>query len=162
MLITISACDEEMPLLNLGNNLFIINDHNNCTRIVYNFKVPNNNILSQADYNYLISPQIMEYGYDSTFLIVSQKPLNTIFADKKVEKYDDYDSLFVRSNLKYYWIVNKIIGNGCNFDLKKSQFWLWGPLNEEELKSMKMKLSVSNTIQMKSTNEFHSHYSKYY
>ncbi len=56
--------------------------------------------------NIVITETILDYAFDSTFIIVSQRPWDTI-PNIKTMNYSESNKAFEKSTFRQYWIVNK-------------------------------------------------------
>ena len=56
--------------------------------------------------NIVITETILDYAFDSTFIIVSQRPWDSI-PNIKTMNYSESNKAFEKSTFRQYWIVNK-------------------------------------------------------
>ena len=78
---------------------------------------------------------IIEINFDSTFIIAEQKPFYEI--TKGIDYIDVEEEVFRKSNLKYYWIINK--KNQENY----------GPFSYDNFLKKRDELGVSNSLKLR-------------
>jgi hypothetical protein len=54
----------------------------------------------------VIGQTVLEYKFDSTFILVSQRPDNSILGSDTMT-YSEYNNAFEKSTFKQYWIIDK-------------------------------------------------------
>jgi hypothetical protein len=104
----------------------------------------------------IIERNILEYGVDSTFIVVSQRPWN-IPNVKGLEEmnYDKRRETFENSKFKQYWIINKNKKAEYSLDTLKMRAKysnVYGPFEKKEYILKCEELGVSKEIQLKKTD----------
>ncbi len=92
MILTLS-CTQKYPF-KLGNG--------------YNIDYDGNSFFCLLDKNntVIVQPHITTFNFDSTFIIVEQKPVDLIYNNPKMNL-EECDKLFEKSSYKQYWIIDK-------------------------------------------------------
>lgn len=54
----------------------------------------------------VIQQHVLEYKYDSVFVIVAQRPFNSI-SERGTITYSEFNKAFKKSTFKQYWIIDK-------------------------------------------------------
>jgi hypothetical protein len=84
-----------------------------------------------------VSPHVLAFAFDSTFIIALQKPRDIILADEYLNPnltLDETEKIFKESQLRHFWIINK---------KAKDKY---GPLSEEEFKIRGKVLNVPEEL----------------
>lgn len=85
----------------------------------YGYIITNDGIYSYQIINYkkdvMIEMNILEYAFDSTFIIASQRPWDSIPNIKEMT-YNEANEAFENSKFRQYWILNKKEKNVCYYD----------------------------------------------
>ena len=94
----------------------------------------------------IIDTYIVGYNFDSTFIIVEQKPIDIIL--KGIENNpemtsDEANKIFEESPIRQYWILNK--KEKCIFDVKTTTHSnVYGPFDKKAFLNKKKELGISN------------------
>ncbi len=99
--------------------------------------------LGVTNYNkdVLIKGQILEYYFDSTFIIVIQKPRDSFISIKHLP-YNEYTKEFEKNKLQLYWIVEK--RKKLVFDTLTHKYSnIVGPFKDNDYQSKLKELKVS-------------------
>ena len=83
-----------------------------------------------------VRPHVLDYDFDSTFIIALQKPREVIEADTYVPgiNIDKREKIFKESPIRHYWIIDK-----------KAKV-KYGPLSEEEFRIKREELNVPEDL----------------
>ena len=64
--------------------------------------------INHPDYGIVVPSTVLEYAFNSTFIIASQRPWNDSIIPRMYGlNYDDLHRAFKKSEYKQYWIINK-------------------------------------------------------
>ncbi len=103
----------------------------------------------------MISRYVMQYGVDSTFIIVKQKPYDLICKmyrkTTNKPKLPDRRRYFEEIDLHYYWIINKKEECVSYYDpIRKKAIHsnVYGPYTKEEFVNKRKELQVSDTLSL--------------
>lgn len=99
----------------------------------------------------LVSRHILDFEFDSSFIILSQRPWESV-PGMETMKYDDYWKEFEKSTFRYYWIINKKEHNEYSLDTisRRAQYSnVYGPFTREEYVDMRERLGVPKDLQLK-------------
>lgn len=124
----------------------------------YKFSTGDGNSLAITDSNntIIIEMEILNYAFDSTFIIASQRPWDIPDVDGiKEMTYKQRNKAFEKSKFQQYWIINKeekcenigIIGSGNNRRAIYSN--VYGPYTKEEFQQKREELGVPKKLQLK-------------
>lgn len=99
----------------------------------------------------MIPSEVLKYAFDSTFIIASQRPLDSI-PDIKTLNYKEANKAFEESTFRQYWIVNKQEPNVYSLDTlfqlaKYSN--VYGPFKKEEYMQKRKELGVPQKLVLK-------------
>jgi hypothetical protein len=99
----------------------------------------------------MIPSEVLKYAFDSTFIIASQRPLDSI-PDIKTLNYKEANKAFEESTFRQYWIVNKQEPNVYSLDTlfqlaKYSN--VYGPFKKEEYMQKRKELGVPPELKLK-------------
>lgn len=97
--------------------------------------------------NIVITETILEYGFDSTFIIVSQRPWDSIPNIKKMT-YTKSNEAFENSNFLQYWIINKKEKSEFN-EATKIYSNVYGPYKKEEYFQKREELGIPKELKLK-------------
>jgi hypothetical protein len=100
-------------------------------RIYYNQK-GRKLLLVNSTNDILIKEQVLSYKFDSTFIVILQKPLDSVLECKyeNNETLSDCKEAFEKSKLRQYWIINKKQKSIFNeMSVKYSN--VYGPFNRQ-------------------------------
>jgi hypothetical protein len=100
----------------------------------------------------MVSTHILEYAFDSTFIIVSQRPWDSI-PNIRTMNFKESNKAFEKSMFLQYWIVNK--KEKCEYSLdtlsKVARYSnVYGPFKEDEYLIKRKKLGVPDKLKLKS------------
>lgn len=139
-----SACTQ-IPPIDLGGGYKIDYDGNGYSILIDN---NNNNII-------VVSPHITNFKFDSTFIVVEQKPYDLIMKDAYLNpemNLKKFLKIFEKSTLRYYWIINKKEKSEYSFDTL-TQFArysnVYGPFKEEDYFKKRKELGVPDKLDLK-------------
>ena len=119
---------------NLGNGYKFIHEGKYGLQIV-NFK---NTVV--------IKSCVIKYGIDSTFVLVSQRPLDRIL-DREAMTYSESNKAFEKSTFKQYWIINK--GQSSVFSQMTKRFSnIYGPYSKEKYLEKREELGVPEELKL--------------
>jgi len=107
----------------------------------------------------VVDATVLEYAYDSLFIIASQRPWNDSIIPKNRQhamNYDEKRKVFTKSTFRQYWIINKAeeckymgyIGN-LNSDSRNIYSNVYGPFSLEEFLLKRKELGVSDSLVLK-------------
>ena len=100
----------------------------------------------------LIDMCILEYGFDSTFIVVSQRPWDIPnVPGLKEMTYDKRNEAFEKSTFIQYWIINK--KEKCDYSLdtlsmRAKYSNVYGPYTKIDYFKKREKLNISNKLQL--------------
>lgn len=97
----------------------------------------------------VINSKVLNYSYNSTFIIASQRPWDSIpgVPDLESMKYKERNEAFKSSSFKQYWIINK--KERCEFDsLSKTYSNVYGPYSKKEYLQKRVELSVPEKLKL--------------
>ncbi|GIV28661.1 MAG: hypothetical protein KatS3mg027_2475 [Bacteroidia bacterium] len=119
----------------------------------------------------IVPPVILEYAYDSTFIILSQRPWKVPGVSYRLGMtLDERDSIFKHSTFRQYFIINKKEKHeflGVDSSLMDIEFYgpdsliilypgcenrysnVYGPFNKEEYLQKREELGVPKELQLK-------------
>ncbi len=118
--------------------------------VLVKFHRPDNNIDSIFIWkgSSVVSSFIDQIKFDSIFIIVNQKPLDSIWGkyininyaprrSKEPERFIDAKKKLMKSKIHYYWIIRKRTDD------------VYGPLNRDEYLQKRKELGVPNELRLK-------------
>ena len=122
----------------------------------YKFNYDGKYTLSIVDSNnnQIIPETVLEFAFDSTFIIVSQRPWDSI-PDTKTMSYLESNKAFEKSTFRQYWIINKKAKNeyktyvGSGNDKRAIYSNVYGPFTKEEYLQKREELRVSKKLELK-------------
>jgi hypothetical protein len=99
----------------------------------------------------LISSKVLNYSYDSTFIIVSQRPWDSIPGipawKLKSMTPKEHEKAFKSSSFKQYWIINK--NERSEFDTSSKTYSnVYGPYSKKEYFQKREKLGVPEKLKL--------------
>jgi len=120
----------------------------------YKFNYDGKYTLSIVNYDndIVITETILDYAFDSTFIIVSQRPWDSI-PNIKTMNYSESNEAFEKSTFLQYWIINKREKNEFSFDtLSKLARYsnVYGPFKEDEFLVKRKELGVPDMLKFQS------------
>ena len=98
----------------------------------------------------VIGDHILAYDFDSTFIVVAQRPRDSVpeCLYLKGEKFKDCEKAFKKSTFRQYWIINK--RKQLIFDEKtKTYSNVYGPYNKEKYLEKLKKLNINKKFILK-------------
>jgi hypothetical protein len=107
-----------------------------------------------ADNSYIVYGHILKYSFDSTFVLVVEKPRDSILeCSGTVPKMTKRkcDEAFEKSTFKQYWIINKTEESNYSYDsIRKVAIYsnVYGPYKKEEYFKKRKELGVSDNLVM--------------
>lgn len=99
----------------------------------------------------MIRPHILEFAFDSTFIIVSHRPWDSV-PNIKTISYKESNKAFEKSLFRQYWIINKKEKSEYNVDiLSKLAHYsnVYGPFNKEKYLKKRQELGVPEELELK-------------
>ncbi len=136
---TTSCYEQKIPNLGCGYKL---DDYEK-----YSFAIIN------SENTQMIPSHIIEYAFDSTFIIASQRPWDVPDIPGINEMtYDQRNEAFEKSMFLQYWIINKIEKNEYSFDSLNHRACysnVYGPYKKEEYLQKREELGVPKELQLK-------------
>ncbi len=138
VLLVTNSCTKQP---NLGNGYKLISDKNYSLQIV------------NSENTIMVSMHILEYAFDSTFIIASQRPWDIPeFTGIKEMTYKKRNETFKNSSFCQYWIINK--KEKCEYsldsltqDVRYSN--VYGPYNKDDYLKKRKELNVSQKLILK-------------
>ena len=128
----------------------------------HNFRDPYNIDIISPDNKLLVHRTVLEYAYDSVFIIASQRPWNDSIIppnNRHALDYDEKRRVFTKSTFRQYWIINK--AEECKF-LGNTRYTqnetispraihsnVYGPFSLEEFLLKRKELGVSDSLVLK-------------
>jgi hypothetical protein len=95
----------------------------------------------------IINGHILNYAFDSTFIIASQCPRDSVPGMESMSK-DKYDEAFENSNFRQYWIINKEESGEFN-EVTKKYPNVYGPFKWDEYIQKRLELGVPKKLKLK-------------
>jgi uncharacterized protein DUF3997 len=108
----------------LGDEYRFINEGKNALEIV------------NSKNTVIISQSILEYAFDSTFVIASQRPWDSI-PNIRTMNYKESNKAFEKSTFQQYWVIDK-----SNDDV-------YGPLKKDEYLQKRDELKIPKELELK-------------
>jgi hypothetical protein len=100
--------------------------------------------------SYLVYGHILEYTFDSTFIIVAERPRDSVpeCLYLKGEKFKDCERAFEKSTFRQYWIIDK--RQKSIFDEKTRIYSnVYGPYNRKKYLEKIKALSIPKKLELK-------------
>ena len=92
----------------------------------------------------LVTQTVLGYGFDSTFIIASQRPFN-IYPKRDEMKYKEYKEAFEKSNYLQYWIINK--KEESKFTEEQSGWSnVYGPFSKDDYLKKRSEMQVPENL----------------
>lgn len=99
--------------------------------------------------NTIVVPEVLEFNFDSAFIIASQRPWDSIPNIKEMT-YSESNKAFKESDFRQYWIINK--KEESVFDEKRKKYAnVYGPFKKEEYLQRREELGIPQELQLKET-----------
>lgn len=124
----------------------------------YKFSTGDGNSLAITDLNntIIIEMEILAYAFDSTFIIVSQRPWDVPDVPGiKEMTYNQRNEAFEKSTFRQYWIINKKAKNeyksyvGSGNDKRAIYSNVYGPFDRQEYLQKREQLGIPRELQLK-------------
>ena len=99
----------------------------------------------------MIPSKILEYAFDSTFIIASQRPWDSI-PNIRTMNYKESNEAFEQSTFRQYWIINKKEKSEYSLDtLSKFARYsnVYGPLKKDEYLEKRKELIIPKELELK-------------
>jgi len=99
----------------------------------------------------VIGPSIIEYAFDSIFVIVYQRPWDSI-PNIRTMNYKGSNEAFEKSMFRQYWIINKKEKSEYTLDIlsKLARYSnVYGPFKKEQFLSKCKELNVPDSLRLK-------------
>ncbi len=140
MLITTSCSDLISNYPNLGNGYKFVHEGK------YGLSIVN------GENTIVIGQCVLDYAYDSTFVIVSQRPFNSI-RGRDTMTYSQYNKAFENGSFKQYWIIDKTkVCKHFGFDSinQISRYSnVFGPFQKKVYLQKRKELGISSSLKLK-------------
>jgi len=94
-------------------------------------------ILRPNKNTYAITGDVLEYRFDSIYIIAEQQPREVILAHTFNMNYEQEEAFFKNSTLRYYWIINK----------KNDS--IYGPFTKREYLQKRVLLKIPKELEIK-------------
>lgn len=135
------SCNSKYPL-DLGKGYKLVYDPNSYFGII------------DSQGTIIIDAHVIDYSFDSTYIIAKQKPVDLILKNTyNNSEYDlkKRDKLFEKSTLSQYWIINKKKVDEYSLDtvsklLRHSP--IYGPFTKEKYLQKREELGVPKELQL--------------
>jgi hypothetical protein len=106
-----------------------------------------------SDNTVFVDGVILDYAFDSTFIVVSQRPWHVpdVLGIKEM-KYKEHQKAFENSKFLQYWIINKKEESKYSLDslLKVAKYSnVYGPFQKDEYLKKREELDVPLELQLK-------------
>lgn len=101
--------------------------------------------------NIVITETILDYAFDSTFIIVSQRPWDSI-PNIRTMNYTESNKAFEESTFRQYWIINKREKSEYSFDTrtKLARYSnVYGPFKKHEYIQKREELKIPKALVLK-------------
>lgn len=95
----------------------------------------------------IIKNTVLEYDFDSIFIVVSQFPWDSI-SGRQTMTYTESNKAFENSSFKQYWIINKAQESVFN-EMTKGYSNVFGPYSKEEYLCKRKELGVLKELKLK-------------
>ncbi|HBK83694.1 MAG TPA: hypothetical protein DDZ41_08880 [Flavobacterium sp.] len=121
----------------------------------YKFDTGDGNSLAivNSENTVMVSMEILDYAFDSTFIIASQRPWDVPnVPDIKDMTYNQRNEAFEKSTFRQYWIINKKEKSEYSLDtLSKLARYsnVYGPFKKEEYLQKRDELGVPRELKLK-------------
>jgi len=118
---------------------------------IYHYWDVNSNSITDCNNTILIDYKILEYEFDSTFIIVSQRPWDSIANIHKMT-YKESNKAFNNSTFRQYWIINKkekCIFSGDSIRKNTRYSNVYGPFKWDEYMKKRKELGVPKELKLK-------------
>lgn len=143
--LTLFSCEPKSPL-DLGNGYTL--DYDSWSHV---FILDSNNTV-------LINAHVVTYAFDSTYVLVEQKPrgdiLKETFHNPNI-RHPEVKKIFEESSLRYYWIINKKEKNEFIGSVGEDVNWIrgiysniYGPYSKEQYKQKRKELRVPDLLRL--------------
>jgi hypothetical protein len=119
-------------LNNLGNGYFLT--HNSVNDLAIG--KPIKGLPVEETYQFIIYGHIVDYAFDSTFIVVAEKPRDSVPGSLTLT-YKEFQRVFRQSNFRQYYVLNK-----------KSDR-LYGPFNKSAFLAKRKELNVPDSLRIK-------------
>lgn len=139
VLTMVSSCDSLIAPrnVNLGNGYLLEKNKGNYSAQVLN-----------SSNTVMINAVVLGYCYDSTFIIVVQRPWKIIPEGLNYKESKEY---FEKSTFLQYWIINKLQENKYSYNSlnhKATYSNVYGPFNKNEYIDKRATLGVPQSLQL--------------
>ena len=130
-----------------------INSNNKDLGSKYYFKISDGYATFIVDSNNTVKipSKILEYAFDSTFIIASQRPLDSI-PNIWTMNYKEANEAFEKSTFRQYWIINKKEKSEYSYDTlsKLAQYSnVYGPYKKDEYLNKRKELKIPKELKLK-------------
>ena len=95
----------------------------------------------------IIQGHILDYLYDSNFIIVAQCPRDSVLGIETMTQ-SQYEEAFRKSSFKQYWIINKKRKSEFN-KATKNYSNVYGPFKKEEYLQKRLEIGVPKELELK-------------
>ena len=100
--------------------------------------------------NIVITETILDYAFDSTFIIVSQRPWDSI-PNIKTMNYTESNKAFENSTFHQYWIINKKEQSKYSLDtltMRARYSNVYGPFKKNDYLKKRAELKVPKELEL--------------
>lgn len=94
----------------------------------------------------MIKNTVLEYDFDSVYIVVSQRPWESIPGIRSMS-YSESNKAFENSSFKQYWVINKSQQSVFNKSTKTYSN-VYGPYSKEEYIQKRKKLGVPEEVKL--------------
>jgi hypothetical protein len=105
------------------------------------------------DNTVIVSTEILEYAFDSTFIVLSQRPWDVPnISGIKEMTYKEHNEAFENSKFRQYWIINKKEKSKYSLDsisMIARYSNVYGPYTKEEYMQKRVDLRVPKKLNLK-------------
>jgi hypothetical protein len=88
--------------------------------------------------NIIVSPHILEYVYDTCYIVISQRPWHLVVKVQEMDYKESFEA-FEGSSFHQYWIIDKMEENIYTYDsieMRGSYSNVYGPYTREKYEYM--------------------------
>jgi hypothetical protein len=108
-------------------------------------------VIVDSNNNILINETILDFAFDSSFIIAAQRPWDSI-PDIKSMNYIESNKAFERSTFRQYWIINKKekTDDSLNVLTKHARYSnVYGPFNKKNYLKKREVLKIPKSLMLK-------------
>jgi hypothetical protein len=104
--------------------------------------------LIDSENTVLVQPHIMDYAFDSTFIIISQRSWDSVLNSRQMNMKQSIES-FENSTFQHYWIIDKMKKSDYSLDTLANRAIysnVYGPFTKQEYIQNRRLLGISNDL----------------